>query len=46
MIDYTESLIWLTLWPLVIFLGYKFAAFNLAHFTRMEKFLEKEESSH
>lgn len=46
MIDYTESLIWLALWPLVIFLGYKFSAFNLAHFTRMEKLLEHEENSH
>lgn len=37
MIDYTESLIWLAAWPLIIYLGYKFAAFNMAHFTRIER---------
>jgi hypothetical protein len=42
MVDYTTSLIWLGLWPLIIFLGYKFAAFNMAHFTRLESLMEKE----
>ena len=37
MVDYTESLIWLALWPLIIYLGYKFAAFNMEHFTRIER---------
>ncbi|WP_256444115.1 hypothetical protein [Sulfurovum mangrovi] len=39
--DYTASLIWLTVWPLIIFLGYKFTAFNLQHFKRLEE-LEEE----
>jgi hypothetical protein len=43
MIDYTSSLIWLALWPLIIYLGYTFAAFNMAHFTRLEKLMEKED---
>jgi hypothetical protein len=39
--EYTNSLLWLTLWPLVIYLGYKFTRFNITHFTRLEK-LEEE----
>lgn len=45
MVDYTASLIWLTVWPLIIYLGYKFAAFNMAHFTRLETLLEKDNES-
>jgi uncharacterized membrane protein len=36
MVDYTTSLIWLAAWPVIIFLGYKFAAFNIEHFTKSE----------
>ncbi len=42
MVDYTASLIWLVLWSLIIFLGYKFTAFNMDYFTRIERFIEKE----
>lgn len=45
MVDYTASLIWLAVWPLIIYLGYKFAAFNMAHFTRFETLLEKDNES-
>lgn len=34
--DYITSLLWLALWPLVIFVGYKFVVFNLTLFTRLE----------
>ena len=36
--EYISSLLWLLTWPLIIFLGYKFTAFNLKHFQRLEKF--------
>jgi hypothetical protein len=42
MVDYTVSLIWLAAWPLIIFLGYRFTAFNIKHFTRMERFAQTE----
>jgi|LSQX01.2.fsa_nt_gb hypothetical protein len=29
MIDYTTSLIWLTLWPIVIYIGYKLSISNI-----------------
>lgn len=45
MVDYTTSLIWLAIWPLIIFIGYKFAAFNIAHFTRLESLMEKEKDA-
>jgi hypothetical protein len=41
MIDYTASLLWLASWPLIIYLGYKFTAFNLAHFCRLEQMNEE-----
>lgn len=41
MVDYTSSLIWLAVWPVIIYLGYKFAAFNVAHFTRIERFYQE-----
>lgn len=37
MVDYTTSLIWLAAWPVIIFLGYKFAAFNVKHYGRIER---------
>lgn len=45
MIEYTESLIWLATWPLIIFLGYTFTAFNMKHFLRLEKFYQEEKDS-
>lgn len=41
--EYIESLLWLGLWPLIIFLGYKFAALNLRHYQKMERLEELEE---
>lgn len=38
--DYTSSLIWLALWPLVIYAGYRFTKFNLKHFQKLEQFEE------
>jgi hypothetical protein len=40
MVDYTASLIWLAAWPLIIFLAYRFTAFNIKHFTRRERFAQ------
>ncbi len=41
--EYIESLLWLSLWPLIIFLGYKFAVLNLRHYQKMERLEELEE---
>ncbi len=41
--EYIESLVWLGLWPLIIFLGYKFALLNLRHYQKMERLEELEE---
>ncbi len=41
MVDYTTSLIWLAAWPLIIFLGYKFAALNIRQIERIEALEEK-----
>lgn len=41
--EYIESLLWLSLWPIVIFLGYKFAMLNLRHYVKMERLEELEE---
>lgn len=48
MVDYTSSLIWLAAWPLVIFLGYKFAALNIRRIERLEQLeaLEQEREAH
>jgi hypothetical protein len=40
MVDYTSSLIWLAAWPLIVFLGYKFAALNIRQTERLEKLEE------
>lgn len=40
--EYIESLLWLSLWPLVVFLGYKFTALNLRHYQKMERLEELE----
>ncbi len=36
MVNYTTSLIWLA-----SYIGYKFTAFNMAHFSRVETLFEK-----
>jgi hypothetical protein len=41
--EYIEPLLWLGLWPLIIFLGYKFAVLNLRHYQKMERLEELEE---
>jgi len=40
--EYIASLLWLGFWPLIIFLGYKFAALNLRHYQKMERLEELE----
>lgn len=40
--EYIESLLWLGLWPLIIYLGYKFAVLNLRHYQKMERLEELE----
>lgn len=36
MVDYTSSLIWLALWPVVIYAGYRFVRLNIEHIERRE----------
>lgn len=38
--DYTTSLIWLAVWPLLIYIGYKFTVLNIKHFNKLEKLEE------
>jgi hypothetical protein len=40
--EYMESLLWLGLWPLIVFFGYKFTALNLRHYQKMERLEELE----
>jgi len=35
--DYTSSLIWLTTWPLIIWLGYRFVKLNITELQRREE---------
>ena len=39
-VDYTTALIWYALWPLVIFVAYKFVRMNIEH---LEENLENKE---
>lgn len=41
--DYIDSLFWLATWPFIIFIGYKFASFNIKHFERLERLEKLEE---
>lgn len=41
--EYIESLLWLSLWPIIIFFGYKFSVLNLRHYQKMERLEELEE---
>ena len=40
--EYIEAFLWLGLWPLIIFLGYKFTTLNLRHYQKMERLEELE----
>ncbi len=40
--QYIEAFLWLGLWPLVVFLGYKFTTLNLRHYQKMERLEELE----
>jgi len=40
--EYIEAFLWLGLWPLIIFLGYKFTRLNLRHYQKMERLEELE----
>lgn len=49
--DYTDAIFWYAMWPVVIFIAYKFIMLNLRHYTEMERLeiLEKrfgDECSH
>ncbi len=39
-INYTSAIIWYILWPIVIYIGYKFAFLNAKH---LEENLEKKD---
>jgi len=32
MVNYTVGMMWLSVWPLLIYVSYKFIAINIAHF--------------
>jgi len=34
--DYTEPLLWFSLWPIVIFVGYKIVALNVKKFEEIK----------
>lgn len=35
--DYTEAIIWYAMWPVLIFVAYKFVLLNLRHHAKMER---------
>jgi hypothetical protein len=39
-VDYTGALLWYALWPIVIYLGYRFTKLNIEH---LEENIEKRE---
>jgi len=41
--EYTQALIWYAMWPVLIFLAYKFVLLNLRHHAKMERLEELEE---
>jgi len=43
--DYTEALIWYTMWPVLVYTAYRFVLLNLKHHSKMEK-LEALENDH
>lgn len=34
MVDYTHALIWIVMWPAVIYIGYRFVKLNIEHIER------------
>ena len=39
---YMNAIIWYALWPLLIYLSYRFVLLNLRHYTKMERLEELE----
>jgi bacteriorhodopsin len=40
--NYTEALIWYSIWPLLIYIAYRFVLLNLRHHAKMERLEELE----
>jgi len=40
--SYTASIVWLMVWPFVIWLGYRFVRLNMKHFAKLERLEELE----
>jgi len=40
---YTASLIWFVLWPVMIYISYKFVSLNIKHFQKLERLEELED---
>ncbi len=40
--NYTEALIWYSIWPLLIYVAYRFVLLNLRHHAKMERLEELE----
>lgn len=40
--QYTEAILWYAMWPVLIFVAYKFVMVNLRHFSKMERLEELE----
>lgn len=34
--EYTASLLWLSAWPVLIYISYRFVKLNVTHFKRLE----------
>ena len=41
---YVASIIWFILWPVMIFLSYKFVSLNIKHFQKLERLEELEQN--
>jgi len=39
-----EAIIWYSVWPVVIYVSWKFVMLNIKHFTKLEQFKEFEKS--
>lgn len=42
-VDYTTALIWYAMWPVVIFLAYKFVGINIEHLEENLEIKEKKQ---
>lgn len=40
--SYIAEIIWFALWPLVIYMSYKFVSLNIKHFQKLERLEELE----